>query len=249
MKRLFALSLVAVVGVLAMRGYAQTPAAGLPTVDQIIEKHIAAAGGRAAMEKLSSRTATGTLEIADMGLTGTIVLHEKAPDKSLAIVELQGMGTIREGTDTAGAWEENPQTGLRDKTGAELADARRGATFNPELRMKSLYKTLEVTGREKIGTADAYGVLATPAEGTATKIFFDATSGLMVRQTMTRDTPQGPMDIDVYLEDYRTVDGVKHPFVVRQITPQFTLVIRIQEIKHNVALDDALFKRPGEFRN
>ena len=35
------------------------------------------------------------------------------------------------------------------KAGSELADAKRGATFNAELKMKTIYKTLEVTGREK----------------------------------------------------------------------------------------------------
>jgi hypothetical protein len=67
----------------------------------------------------------------------------------------------------------------------------------------------------------------------------------MVRQSMTRETPQGPMDVDDYLEDVREVEGIKQPFVVRQVTQQFTIVFRLSEIKYNVPLDDAMFKRPG----
>jgi hypothetical protein len=244
MKRVFAATVVVGVGLLAARGLAQTPAA-LPTVDQVLEKNITALGGRAAIEKITSRVAKGTMEIPDAGISGSLQISEKAPDKSLAVIELSGMGTIREGTDAAGAWEENPQTGLRDKTGSELADARRGATFNPELKMKTIYKTLAVTGMEKAGTRDAYVVLATPAEGSPTRMYFDAENGLMLRQQVTRDTPQGPVDVDVYLEDYREVDGIKQPFTVRQITAQFSILIRLTEITHNVALDDAIFKRPG----
>ena len=91
-----------------------------------------------------------------------------------------------------------------------------------------------MTGREKVGTRDAIALVATPAEGTPTKMYFDAETGLLVRQSLTRETPQGPMDIDVFLEDYRDVEGTKQPFTVRQITTAFSMLIRITEIKHNV---------------
>ena len=243
MKRMFIATLAAIVGLTVAQSAAQTPA--LPTADQVLEKYIAAIGGRAALEKITSRVAKGTLEIADVGVSGSIQISEKAPDKALTIVELAGMGAIREGTDGSGAWEENPQTGLRDKAGSELADAKRGATFNAELKMKTIYKTLQVTGKEKVGTRDAYALVATPADGTPTKMYFDVETGLMVRQAVTRETPQGPIDVDVFLEDYRDVEGTKQPFMVRQVTSAFSMVIRITEIKQNVALDDAIFKRPG----
>ena len=245
MKHLLTATIVVLVGLLAVQGQAQTPSASLPTVDQILDKNIAGLGGRAALEKISSRVATGSMEIPDVGVSGTLQVSEKAPDKSLTIVELPGVGTIREGTDASGAWEETPQTGLRDKAGTELADARRAATFNPELKMKTLYKTLVVTGKEAIGTREAYAVLATPEVGTPTRMYFDVENGLIVRQQLTRETPQGPVDVDVYLEDYRDVDGLKMPFMIRQVTPQFSVVIRLTEVKHNVPLDDAIFKRPG----
>jgi hypothetical protein len=243
MKRV--VSLIVAIGVLlSVRGFAQ-PQTGLPSVDQILEKYITALGGRAAIEKITSRVAKGTLEIPNVNMSGSIEVSEKAPDKSLAVLDLPGVGRAREGADASGAWADDPQTGLRDKTGSELADAKRGAIFNSELKMKTIYKTLEVTGRETVGGRPAYVVLATPAEGSATRMFFDAETGLVVRQAATRDTPVGPIDVDVYLEDYRDVEGIKQPFTIRQVTSTFTLVIRLSEIKHNVALDDALFKKPG----
>jgi hypothetical protein len=88
-------------------------------------------------------------------------------------------------------------------------------------------------------------VVCTPAEGATNKLYFDATSGLMVKQSSTRDTPQGPMDIDVFVSDYRAVAGVKLPFAVRQVTSMFSVVVKLSDVKANVALDDAIFKRPG----
>jgi hypothetical protein len=245
MKRTLLASLATLVAVLAAGPAMRAQAPALPTVDQILDKYVTAVGGRAALEKVTSRVSKGTMEIPDAGMSGTITISEKAPDKSLAVIEIGGMGVIRDGTDGVNSWEENPQTGIRDKTGVELADARRSATFNVELKMKSLYKDLAVTGRERVGSREAYVVLATPAEGSPSRMFFDVQSGLMVRQSMTRESPQGQVDVDVYLEDVRDVAGIKQPFVVRQVTQQFTIVFRLSEIKYNVALDDAMFKRPG----
>lgn len=245
MKRILPLVVFCFAGLVSVRTFAQSPAAATPTADQIIQKYVTALGGRAAIEKHTSRVSKGTIEIPDAGLSGTIEVSEKAPDKTLTVIQIGGMGLVREGTDASGAWQEEPQNGLRDKTGNELADARRGAVFNAELKFQTLYKTLAVTGQEQVGGRPAWILLATPAEGTVTRMYFDAETGLMVRQSGTRDTAQGPLDVDVFIEDYRDVDGIKQPFTIRQVTSMFTLVVRMSEVKHNVALDDAIFKRPG----
>jgi len=54
------------------------------TADEIIEKHLAAAGGRAVLSKLTSRIATGTISITTpVGeLKGTIEVYNKKPNKN-----------------------------------------------------------------------------------------------------------------------------------------------------------------------
>lgn len=245
MKRLLVFIVVtaALVTPALARSDAQTPA--LPTADQIVEKFVAAAGGRAAIEKITSIQGKGSIQVPDAGLTGTIELFQKAPDKSLTIVDLPGVGTQREGFDGTTAWSEDPQNGLRIKTGLEAAEAKRSATFSRELKLKFLYPTLNVKGREAVGGRDAYVVEGVPTEGSPAKMFFDVESGLLVRNIITRQTPMGPLEVDVSLEDYRAVDGVKRPFTIRQVTSMFTATIQFSEVKHNVAIDDAMFKKPG----
>jgi hypothetical protein len=244
MKRAVTLLIAAAIGLTAVRLSAQAQSA-LPTADQVLEKYITAVGGREAMEKVTSRVSTGTVEIPEMGATGTITISEKAPNKSLAVFEIAGMGQVRQGSDGTAAWEDSPMSGVRDKSGTELADTLRGSIFNSELKLKTLYKTVAVSGKEVVDGKDAYVVVCTPAEGAPNKLYFDATSGLMVKQSSTRDTPQGPMDIDVLVSDYRAVAGVKLPFTVRQVTSMFSVVVKLSDVKANVALDDAIFKRPG----
>lgn len=244
MKRILAIVLGGVVAATVPTARLSGQMAAMPTIDQILEKYIAATGGRAALERVTSLTAKGTISIPDVNINGTIELYQKAPDMAATIVDLAGIGRQREGFDGTAGWDDNPQTGLRDKGGTELVETKRSAAFPRELKLKSLYKTLTVKGREKVGTSDAFVVEAVPAEGSPVRMFFDVDSGLQVRQIGTRETVQGPLEIEVTFSDFRVIDGLKHAFTIRQATSMFSAVIQLSEVKHNVAIDDAVFKKP-----
>src|SRR5262249_60032311 len=91
------------------------------TVDQILDKYVQAIGGRQAVEKITSRVAKGTFEVSAMGQKGEIELYVKAPNKTLRVQNLSGVGEILDGFDGKIAWSQNPMMGLREKDGAELA--------------------------------------------------------------------------------------------------------------------------------
>ena len=90
-----------------------------------------------------------------------------------------------------------------------------------------------------------YVVEATPAESSAETWYFDTQTGLILREDAERESPQGKQSVQVFLEDYKDVDGVKMPFSIRQITSAFTLTIKMEEIKNNVPVDDAKFNKPA----
>ena len=241
MKRLVSIVVVGLVAACAALT-AQTPA--LPTVDQVLEKYLTAMGGQAAFDKITSRTAKATIEIPDMGITGTMTITEKAPNKAMVVVEIAQM-TVREGTDGVVAWDENPQTGMREKTGLELAEYKRGSIFNIETKLKTAYPKMNVTGRDTVNGRPALVIDAIPEQGSIVKIFFDSETGLILKQAGSRETPEGPITFESFYDDYRTIDGIKQPHTLRQVTSRFTSVIRITEMKHNVPVDDALFRKPG----
>ncbi len=70
------------------------------TADDIVEKHLAAIGGRAALEKVTSRVTIGTISASTPGgdLTGSIEVYNKAPNKSRTFVKIDasqfGLGQI-----------------------------------------------------------------------------------------------------------------------------------------------------------
>jgi len=216
----------------------------LPSVDQIIEKYIEGMGGRAALEKITTGQMTGAFEIPAMGASGSIKGFAKAPNKSLAIIDVPGYGVIQQGFDGTVGWAVDPMAGQREITGAELITTKRDSDFHPGLHYKELFKTLTIKGKERVGEKETFLVEATPAEGKAEKMYFDTKSGLLIRHDFERESPQGVAQIEVYFDDYKEVDGVKEPYTMRRIMPQFAMTIKIDEIKHNVEIDNARFAKP-----
>lgn len=218
--------------------------AKMPTVQEILAKHLQAIGGRAANEKIKSRVSKGTIEIAPMGIKGTIEGFAAAPDKSLAKISLTGVGEIIEGYDGTTAWSINPLSGNRDKQGVELAQTALSNNFYRDINLDKLYQKMELKGIEKVGADDAYVIVATRGDLPSETFYFSAKTGLIVRQDATLETPEGKTPTKNYFEDFRDVDGVKIPFKSRSILPQFEAITVLTEVKQNVAVDDAKFTKP-----
>jgi outer membrane lipoprotein-sorting protein len=221
------------------------PAEALPSVDQILDKFTTALGGKAAIEKQTSRVSKGTFDIPAMGASGAITLYGKAPNKNLVVIEIPGFGTINQGYNGSVGWAQDPTSGLREITGGELAAAKREAEFYSDLKFKELFPKMVVKGKEKVGASDAYVIEATPAEGSPQKFYFDVETGLLARVDVEAVSPQGKIPFEVYLEDYKAVDGVKMPFTVRRTSPAISFTIKLDKVEHNVAIDDAKFNKPA----
>jgi len=222
---------------------AAAPAA--PSVDQILDKYAEATGGRAAWQKVTSRVSKGTIEVEGMNIAGAVEMREKVPNRVVVTVTISGAAFIQ-GFDGTVGWSSDPQNGVRELNGAELAETRRDADFHRLLDLRSLYAKVNVAGTEKIDEHDAYVVEATPSDGgDADKIYFDSQTGLALRSITQHHMPDGSVEpFQEDFEDYRAVDGVKMPFTIRQKTSEAVFTIRIDEVHQNVALDDAGFAKP-----
>ena len=75
-------------------------AAKLPSARSIIDRHIAAIGGRKAILSHSSSHATGTMAVPRRGMTGTLDIYGAKPDKSL--VRINSAASARCWKDSTG---------------------------------------------------------------------------------------------------------------------------------------------------
>jgi hypothetical protein len=217
----------------------------LPSVDQILNRYVQALGGKAAIERLTSISMTGTMEVASAGLSGKAETIAQAPNKYSLKIEIEGIGTFTQAYDGTSGWAQDPVNGLRDITGVELAQLKREADFHREAHLKDVYTKLTVKGKEKVGASDAYVIEATPTEGGVEKLYFDTQSGLLVRADAVNRSPQGEIPAEVYLEEYKEIGGVKIPVTLRQVTPVLTSVIKFTDAKPNVEVDQKRFSRPS----
>lgn len=201
----------------------------LPSVDEIIDHYLAAIGGRGALEKLNSRISRGTVELQSMGLTGTAEIYEEAPDKSTLLINVEGLGTIQQTFDGVGAWLQDPLDGYIRYSPTIAARIRSQSMFHRELQFKELNPGLVVMGKDKVANREVF-VLRSTSAVFGDRFYFDALTGLLLRKGNT------------YYDDYREVDGVKLPFKVTDDTSYgFGVVVRLNEIKHNVSIDRSKF--------
>ena len=202
-----------------------TSVPGLPSVDSILEKYVTASGGRAALEKITSRVSKGTVEMTSLGMTGTVEIFEQAPNRSSVIIDAPGIGVMQRTFDGTRAWLQDPLQGFIRFTGMGLEIAKDDAAFNKAARLKELYPSPVLMGKEKLGAKEVY-VVRMGFE----KWYFDVDGGLLLREGNT------------YYDDYREVDGVKLPFKMREeVFAGSGIVYQINEIKQNVKIDEAKF--------
>ena len=247
MKRLTTIILLSLfVAVSAVGQAPKTEATPLPSVDQVIENYVKALGGKDAIMKVTSRLTKGTFDFPAVGVSGAPAeFYAKAPNKSGFSIDVAGYGVVQEGFNGTVAWAQSPETGLREKTGAELADAKLDNDFYGDLNLKQRYPKMEVKGKEKVGTREAYLIVASRPEGSPDKFYFDAQTWLLIRSDAERETPQGKALVESYLDDYRDIDGVKIPHANRLVSPMGEFIFKFTEVKQNVPIDDAKFNKPA----
>jgi zinc protease len=217
-----------------------------PSVDDILTRYIAALGGRAAVSKHTTRISKGTLELVGVTLDGTAESYSKAPNKYLSIINIPGYGEVRRCFDGQSGWISGPDTGIQPLAGHDLSSTQRDAVFYQSLELKKTYPQMTLKGKEDVGTWPAYVVEASSSDGTVRRMYFDVSSGLLIRADEESDSPQGRDTIQFFFEDYRDVDGVKQPFTVRQVHGKVSFIVRLTEVKWDDPIDDGKFAKPGQ---
>jgi hypothetical protein len=221
------------------------PVASLPAADQILDRYLQAIGGADAIKKNSTRVEKGTVDSPSRGMHASIETYRKAPDKAFAILH-SSPADIKEGFDGTQGWEREPNDEIRVETGDELARVKQWASFYLGQQFKQDYSRLQVDGMEKIAGQDAYRVLASWAAGGSDRLYFDAQSGLLLRVFHRIDSPLGALPLQTDYEDYRDVNGVKIPFLIRVSRVNGTTTYQWSQMQANIPVDDGIFQKPAE---
>jgi hypothetical protein len=215
-----------------------------PTADQILGKYTEALGGQAAIDKMKTLVMKGTYA----GFNGTALPYEvalAAPDKFYINVTAQ-QGTVERGFDGKAGWEKGPR-GVNELMNPVLDDLKSTLLFYRNIKLKEQFTRFRGSRKDKIGDRDVIVLNGTTTDNRREQLFFDAETGLLRRRISYVETPIGVIPSQIDFDDYRDVEGVKLPFMVKvsSVEPGLVSTRTYTEIKLNAAVDDARFKMPA----
>jgi hypothetical protein len=233
-----------VLGVACMTALQPIAQQARPQNAQQVLDRMAQAMGLANAAKIRTVQMTGTLSYPMQGMQGRYEAFYKSPNKLLLKVNIQGIGEIQQGFDGKVGWEKNPMTGLRELQGAELAQMRWNAESGVSNDLRKTLRNPKLVGQEKVGNRNTFVITAQTTAGAPIKVFVDAQRYLPLRVDLEVATPQGKLNIVFRFEDYRRIDGVMYAFTTRQSIAGIEAVLKIERVRHNVPIDDAIFRKP-----
>lgn len=211
----------------------------------ILKKIVEAQGGKKVLEKIEDMTTSGTLEMIQMGMSGSVTMYKKEPNKMRMDIEVMGM-IITQAFDGETAWMVNPQTGSKEEMPEKQAeDMKRMALgvdaflYPEKYGISFVYK-----GKEKIEEKEYLILEQTFADGHKATLYIDPKTYLTYK---TKATTMNPMGVEVETEtfesDYKKVNGmtIAYSIVVFQDGEEF-MKLTLTDITFNSGLEDSLFK-------
>jgi hypothetical protein len=223
------------------------------TADEIVEKSIAAMGGRAAMEKLKTRVMTGDIALTTPvgDIPGTVEITTAAPNKSRTVIkaDLTSVGAgplvIDQRFDGTSGYVLDSLQGNRDITGNQLDNMKANSFPHPFLNYKAAGIGVKLAGKSKVAERDAFELIFEPANGSIVRQFVDAENFLPVRTIIKVNLPQvGELEQTATVSDFREVDGVKVPFKIEMTSPATGFTMTFTKIVNNVPVDEKAFAKP-----
>jgi outer membrane lipoprotein-sorting protein len=204
---------------------------------EVIEKYLAAIGGRDLISKVEDRTTI--MRGTAMGQALTIIVKQKAPNKMRQEIKAGGMDQTVIFDGEKGMMKAATQN--VDVTGKELEQLKIEASMELLLDPETYGVQLSYEGTEKVGGKDATKIKFTLPSGIRWFAFFDVESGLKVKEQKEMQTQMGLIEQVVTYDNYTEVDGIKYPFKLTQSFGTQSVEMTVSSVKINKGLSDEIF--------
>lgn len=209
------------------------------TVDEVINKHIDALGGRENLNKIQNVVMEGNLSFqgAEIALTITQV-HNKLNRQDISVMGMTGFDLL---TDKEG-WTYMPFQGMQKpeaKPAAEVKESQADLDIvGPLVDYAAKGHKVDYMGKEDVDGKPCYKINASLSTGKKITFFIDVATNMISRTIDKRVINGAETELQTDLADYKEVAGVKMAF---SITQQFGTVY-ISSIKVNQTIPESLYK-------
>ena len=209
--RSFRVAARATVAIITFALSARSAAAqALPSAKSLIEKHDAAVGGRAAMDKHSSRHETVSLSIPAANISGTMETWNSKPNLYLSKQTFAG-GEVMTGFNGATAWLIAPGQGATVLDTDAAAEMKSQSDFFGDYYDPARVKSAETVEIGDFQGQRCYTVKIVHKDNTESLIYLDSATGLRAGQTETAKMNGQEMQRTLVMSDYKDFGGVKMP--------------------------------------
>lgn len=219
-------------------------AADLPAPQTILDRFIEVTGGKAAYEARKTEIVRGTVEVAAVGLKGSVESYYQEPGKYYTSMDLAGVGKFESGLIDGVAWENSVLQGPRIKTGEEKAQAVREAAMNIPYRWHDLFAKAETVGEENVDGQPCYKVTMTPAQGNPVTMFFEEKSGLMIKTSVVAASQLGDIPSETISKEYKNFGGILEPSKITGKAAGQELAFTIESVQANQEIPPERFALP-----
>jgi hypothetical protein len=231
---------LAVVALMAPSLAAQTPEA-------ILERYNKAVDPQNRVASLEGIKTSVTMEMPAMGMSMTINSAARRPNQIIVDTEIPGVGTMRQGYDGATAWAMDPMQGPRILTGMEAAALIEGSSFNSMTRSPDLFSAMAPAGAADVAGDPATCVKFTWKSGREPTDCFSNASGLLTRTIAKQVTEAGEIEVEMFMKDYRNVNGMLVPHLVQSSMMGMQMIITTTAVEFT-APAAAMFALPAEIK-
>jgi outer membrane lipoprotein-sorting protein len=211
----------------------------------ILKKMVEAQGGKKAIEKIKDMTSSGTMELTQMGMTGSITIYKKEPDKVRMDIEVMGM-IMTQAYDGETSWWVNPQTGSREEMPEQQAeDMKRTALgIDAYIYPEKYGISFAYKGKEKIEEKEYLVLEQTFSDGYKSTLYIDPKTYLTYKSKSTTVNQMGvEVEQETFESDFKKVNGITiaYSMIIIQDGEEF-MKLTLTEVTFNSGLEDSLFK-------
>ena len=211
----------------------------------VIERSIAAVGGREALARIKNRVMKGTIQVKPLGVEGTFEIIQARPNKVYMKILTQGLGLVERGCDGRVFWERRSQQTLRFLGGEELQLHLLTAFFD-ETYHEQMYKSVETMGLETIEETPCYKVLLVPHQGPSVINYYARDSGLHVKTLLQVNRGGFHVPMETFSHDYREIDPIKIAHAIVEKSMGTETWRKLTDIAFNIQVPEGIFDPPPE---
>ena len=207
------------------------------TAESVIENYIEAIGGKENLEKIKDVTIEATTNMNGMEIKQKT--YKKTPNKYAMIMSMNGNVMMQQAFNGERGIMKS-FNGEQEMIGEDLENLKVDAALNVELKYADLGVKLTIEAIEKVEGKDAYKVKVVNPTGQTIYDYFNVESGLRIQSKQTTVSPQGEFTQIQSFSDYKEIDGVKFPFLIK-ISGVQNMELKVDSVSINTDLSDDLF--------